>query len=76
MVKECRVILRNSVNMVVLFGDIEVQMPTDNGKVSTVYIKHENENYTVCEKSVYDEYLNKTKRPREPKKIERIEEGL
>lgn len=76
MVKECRVVLRNPINMVVLFDGVEVQMPTDNGSKSVVYIKYDNGNYIICEESVYDEYLNKSKRQREPKKNEIIEEIL
>lgn len=62
MVKECRVILRNPVNMVVLFGDIEVQMPSNNGVSSVVYIKYEDNKYTLSSKDEYDKELCSNKK--------------
>lgn len=48
--KECKVILRNQLVMVVLYGDKKIQMPTDNTDKQTVYVKKENGKYFLVDK--------------------------
>lgn len=48
--KECKVILRNQLVMVVLYGDKKIQMPTDNTNKQTVYVKKENGKYFLVDK--------------------------
>lgn len=50
MVKECKVILRNQLIMVVLYGDKIIQMPTDNTNKHTVYVKKEYGKYFLVDK--------------------------
>ena len=50
MAKECKVILRNQLVMVVLYGDKKIQMPTDNTNKQTVYVKKENGKYFLVDK--------------------------
>ena len=50
MIKECKVVLRNQLIMVVLYGDKKIQMPTDNTTKQTVYVKKENEKYILVDK--------------------------
>lgn len=48
MVKECIVLFRNAINMVVDFEGSQIQMPTDNSKSNTVLIKFENNKYSIA----------------------------
>lgn len=50
MIKECKVILRNQLIMVVLYGDKKIQMSTDNTSKQTVYVKKENGKYILVDK--------------------------
>lgn len=47
MTKECKVLLRNQYVMVVDFDGKEVQMPSDHTDKNTVFVKHENDRYTI-----------------------------
>ena len=49
MVKECRVILNNDVLTVVRFDDIDIQFPSIGKDVETVFVKHENDRYTIVD---------------------------
>lgn len=72
MIKECKVILRNHLIMVVLYGDKKIQMPTDNTNKQTVYVKKENGKYILVDK------LEEVKSPKyeKPKKNKAIEADL
>lgn len=72
MAKECKVILRNQLVMVVLYGDKKIQMPTDNTNKQTVYVKKENGKYFLVDKL---EEVKPTKYER-PKKNKAIETDL
>ena len=47
MVKECKVLLRNQYVMVVDFDGKEVQMPSDRTDKDTVFVKYENDRYSI-----------------------------
>ena len=49
MIKECKVLLQNQAVTVVRFDDIEVQFPTRNNKSKTVFVKCEDDKYTIIE---------------------------
>lgn len=66
MIKECKVILRNSIHMVVMFGDTEIQMVSDGEKHSTVYVKYEKEIYSIVGKNEYDKFLASLKKLNDP----------
>ena len=47
MVKECKVLLRNQYVMVVDFDGKEIQMPSDHTDKDTVFVKYENDRYSI-----------------------------
>ena len=47
MTKECKVLLRNQYVMVVDFDGKEIQMPSDHTDKDTVFVKHENDRYSI-----------------------------
>ena len=50
MTKECKVLLRNKLVMVVDFDGKEIQMPSDHATTNTVFVKYENDRYTITDK--------------------------
>lgn len=72
MIKECKVILRNQLIMVVLYGNKKIQMPTDNTNKQTVYVKKENGKYILVDK--FEEV--KSPKYEKPKKNKAIETDL
>lgn len=68
MAKECKVILRNQLVMVVLYGDKKIQMPTDNTNKQTVYVKKEYGKYFLVDK--LKEEKPKYEKPKKKKTIE------
>lgn len=50
MVKECPITLDNGVVTVVKFGDTFVQLPSVNAQSKTIFVKYENNKYTVVDK--------------------------
>lgn len=54
MVKECTVILRNALIMVVDYEGEKIQLPTDNNTSKSVFIKYSKGTYELINKSEYD----------------------
>ena len=65
MVKECKVLLRNQYVMVVDFNGKEIQMPSDHTDNDTVFVKHENDRYSITCK------LEEEKKPVKVKSVSR-----
>lgn len=77
MIKECAVKLNNNYVTVVVYENIEIQFPAIHKSVDTVYVKSENDRYSIVddmEETVIDE---KPKRKSASKKttIEKSEEN-
>ena len=66
MTKECKVLLRNQYVMVVDFDGKEIQMPSDHTDKNTVFIKHENDRYTITCK------LEEEKKPVKVKSVSKV----
>jgi hypothetical protein len=66
MIKECKVLLRNKLVMVVDFDGKEIQMPSDHTDKNTVFVKHENDRYTITCK------LEEEKKPVKVKPVSRV----
>lgn len=66
MTKECKVLLRNQYVMVVDFDGQEIQMPSDHTDKDTVFVKHENDRYSITCK------LEKEKKPAKVKPVSRV----
>ena len=66
MVKECKVLLRNQYVMVVDFDGKEIQMPSDHTDKNTVFVKHENDRYTITCK------LEEEKKPVKVKSVSKV----
>ena len=47
MTKECKVLLRNQYVMVIDFDGKEIQMPSDHTNKDTVFVKYENDRYSI-----------------------------
>jgi hypothetical protein len=76
MIKECKVIMKNPINMVVLFDGIEVQMPS-NDKVSTIaYVEYDNSKYYLSSKDEYEKELASEKRNKTKQKAEEVSEEV
>lgn len=75
MIKECKVIIQNSFSSIVLFNDVEVQVPTSYVVDGRAFVKYENGVYSVLNKEDYENTL-KPKVVKNPKKVEATETDL
>ena len=50
MIKECKVIIQNSFSSIVLFNDVEIQVPTSSVVDGIAFVKYENGVYSVLNK--------------------------
>ena len=66
MVKECKVLLRNQYVMVVDFNGKEIQMPSDHTDKDTVFVKYENDRFSIVDK------LEKEKKPVKVKSVSKV----
>ena len=66
MTKECKVLLRNQYVMVVDFDRKEIQMTSDRTDKDTVFVKHENDRYSITDK------LEEEKKPVKVKPVSRV----
>ena len=79
MIKECPVILNNEAVTVVKFGDVSVQLPSIKKDAKTVFVKCENEKYSVVDgiqdgtEEVKPETKSTVKKRTTKKKTENIE---
>ena len=69
MIKECKVLLRNEYVMVIDFEGKKIQMPSDNSDSNTVFVKYENDRYSITDK------LEEKKKiiPKKEKKVTEVE---
>lgn len=76
MTKECKVLLRNQYVMVVDFNGKEVQMPSDHTNKDTVFVKYENDKYSITCKLEEEKKSAKVKpvsRVKKQKKVTEVE---
>lgn len=59
MIKECNVVLHNSLVAVFVFDGKEVQVPSNKLIDKTAYVKYENEKYIIVSKEEYLKSLEK-----------------
>lgn len=50
MTKECKVLMRNEFVMVIDFDGKEIQMPSDHKNTDTIFVKFENDRYSITDK--------------------------
>ena len=72
MIKECKVILRNPIHMVVMFDDTEVQMPTDEAKNPIVYVELDNAKYSISTKEKFESQVPQNKKIKVKPDLEEI----
>lgn len=76
MTKECKVLLRNQYVMVVDFDGKEIQMPSDHADKDTVFVKYENDRYSITCKLEEEKKPTKAKpvsRAKKQKKVTEVE---
>ena len=66
MTKECKVLMRNELVMVVDFDGKEIQMPSDHKDTNIVFVKYENDRFSIVDK------LEKEKKPVKIKPVSRV----
>lgn len=66
MTKECKVLMRNELVMVVDFDGKEIQMPSDHTDKDIVFVKYENDRFSIVDK------LEKEKKPVKIKPVSRV----
>ena len=66
MVKECKVLLRNQYIIVVNFDEKKIQMPSDHTDKDTVFVKYENDRYSITCK------LEEEKKPVKVKSVSKV----
>ena len=71
MTKECKVLLRNQYVMVVDFDGKEIQMPSDHTDKDTVFVKYENDRYSITCK--LEEEKKPVSRVKKRKKVTEVE---
>ena len=71
MIKECKVLLRNQYVMVVDFDGKEIQMPSDHTDKDTVFVKYENDRYSITCK--LEEEKKPVSRVKKRKKVTEVE---
>ncbi|WP_394923558.1 hypothetical protein [uncultured Robinsoniella sp.] len=62
MIRECNVLMRNNLVMVVDFDGKKVQMPTDNSEEDKIYVELQNNKFTVTSKDKYDNFSKPVKK--------------
>lgn len=75
MIKECKVAIQNSFSSIVMFDDIEVQVPTNFVVDGRAFVKYENGAYSVLNKEDYEKSL-KPKADKKQRKIKATEIDL
>ena len=75
MIKECKVAIQNSFSSIVMFDDIEVQVPTNFVVDGRAFVKYENGVYSVLNKEDYENTL-KPKADKRAKKVKPTETDL
>lgn len=76
MTKECKVLLRNKLVMVVDFDGKEIQMPSDHKDTNTVFVKYEDDRYSITDKLEEEKKSVKVKpvpRIKKQKKVTEVE---
>ena len=80
MIKKCNVLFRNELVMVVEYDNKKIQFPTDKKTDDFVYVKFENENYSISDKESYDSDAKKdgvvTRRKRKKEKEVVVNENI
>ncbi len=66
MTKECKVLMRNELVMVVDFDGKEIQMPSDHTDKDTVFVKYENDKFLIVDK------LEEEKKPIKVKPVSKV----
>lgn len=66
MTKECKVLMRNELVMVVDFDGKEIQMPSDHTDKDIVFVKYENDRFSIVDK------LEKEKKPVKVKSVSKV----
>lgn len=59
MIKKCKVLSRNAINMVVMFDSLEVQMPSDGTIDKEVYVKKIGNSFAI---SSIEDYIRQSKK--------------
>lgn len=75
MIKECKVIIQNSFSSIVLFNDVEIQVPTSSVVDGIAFVKYENGVYSVLNKEDYEKSL-RSKADKKSKKVKATETDL
>lgn len=73
MIKKCKVLTRNELNMVIMYDDIEVQMPTDGTYDKYIYVKKYNNTYALSSEDEYKKKQNKNKAKKSEVELARVE---
>lgn len=66
MTKECKVLMRNELVMVVDFDGKEIQMPSDHKDTNIVFVKYENDKFLIVDK------LEEEKKPIKVKPVSKV----
>nr|DAI69575.1 MAG TPA: hypothetical protein [Caudoviricetes sp.] len=71
MTKECKVLLRNQYVMVVDFDGKEIQMPSDHTDKDTVFVKYENDRYSItCKLEKEKKHVSRVKKQKKVTEVE------
>lgn len=76
MTKECKVLMRNELVMVIDFDGKEIQMPSDHKDTNIVFVKYENDKFLIVDKLEEEKKLIKVKpvsRIKKQKKVTEVE---
>lgn len=77
MIRECNILLNNNLNMVIDFNGHEIQMPTSNPSGNTVFVRFENNRYTLATKEEYNILLKtSTKKQHKLRENKNLEESI
>lgn len=76
MIKECKVLMRNELVMVIDFYGKEIQMPSDHKDSNVVFVKYENDRFSIVDKLEKEKKSVKVKpvsRVKKQKKVTEVE---
>lgn len=71
MIKECNVILHNSLVAVVVFDGKKIQVPSNKLIGKTAYVKYEKEKYIIISKEEYLKSLEKKQKTNKKQDVEK-----
>lgn len=68
MIKKCKILTRNTINMVILYDGVEVQLPADHTIDKIIYVKKTDNSFSISSEEEFERSIKKKQ-----KKVSEVE---